>query len=32
VGYRSFDVYYLVDDDEGALTMKGLYFGGTVRF
>lgn len=32
VGYRSFDVYYLVDEDEGALTMKGMYFGGTVRF
>ena len=32
VGYRSFDVFYRVDGDEGALTMKGLYFGGVVRF
>lgn len=33
LGYRSFDVYYLVDDeDEGTLTLKGLYLGGVVRF
>ena len=31
-GYRSIDVSYLVDFDSGALTFKGLYFGGTVRF
>jgi hypothetical protein len=31
-GYRSFDVYYLVDNDEGSLVLKGLYFGGVVRF
>lgn len=31
-GYRSFDVFYKVDDDEGELKMKGLYFGGVVRF
>lgn len=32
VGYRSFTVYYKVDDDEGDLKLKGLYFGGVVRF
>jgi hypothetical protein len=31
-GYRSFDVFYLVDDDEGQLTLRGLYFGGVARF
>jgi hypothetical protein len=31
-GYRSFDVYYLVDKDEGSLTLKGIYIGGVVRF
>jgi hypothetical protein len=31
-GYRSFDVLYKVDSDEGELKMKGLYFGGVVRF
>jgi hypothetical protein len=31
-GYRSFDVFYKVDDDEGELLLKGLYFGGVVRF
>lgn len=31
-GYRSFDVFYKVDSDEGSLTMKGPYFGGVVRF
>ncbi len=31
-GYRSFDVFYRVDGDEGELKMKGLYFGGVVRF
>lgn len=31
-GYRSFNVHYLVEEDEGSLKMKGLYFGGTVRF
>ncbi|MBA3231338.1 MAG: hypothetical protein H0T05_00805 [Acidobacteria bacterium] len=31
-GYRSFDVFYRVDDDQGALVLKGLYFGGVVRF
>lgn len=31
-GYRSFDVFYKVDTDEGELKMKGIYFGGVVRF
>jgi hypothetical protein len=31
-GYRSFDVFYHIDKDEGSLTLKGLYFGGVVRF
>jgi hypothetical protein len=33
VGYRSFDVFYFIEDeDEGKLTLKGLYFGGVLRF
>jgi hypothetical protein len=33
VGYRSFDVFYFIDDeDEGKFNLKGLYFGGVVRF
>jgi len=32
LGYRSFDVFYRVKDDEGAMTIKGPYFGGVVRF
>jgi hypothetical protein len=31
-GYRSFDVFYHVDEDEGQLKLKGLYFGGLIRF
>ena len=31
-GYRSFDVFYHIKKDEGALTVKGIYFGGIVRF
>lgn len=31
-GYRSFDVFYHVDEDEGSLVMKGIYFGGVIRF
>lgn len=31
-GYRSFDVFYRIEEDEGELTLKGLYFGGVVRF
>jgi len=32
LGYRSFDMSYKVDDDEGTLKIKGPYFGGVVRF
>ena len=32
VGYRSIDVDYLVDSEEGALKFKGPYFGGVLRF
>lgn len=33
LGYRSFDVFYLIDDeDEGTLKLKGIYFGGVARF
>ncbi|HUR35264.1 MAG TPA: hypothetical protein VM032_15780 [Vicinamibacterales bacterium] len=31
-GYRSFDVFYHIDEDEGDLRLRGLYFGGVVRF
>jgi len=31
-GYRRLTVFYHVDEDEGDLKMKGLYFGGVVRF
>jgi hypothetical protein len=32
VGYRSFDVLYKIKADEGELKLRGLYFGGVVRF
>jgi len=32
VGYRSFNVYYRLKHDEGNLDLKGLYFGGALRF
>ena len=32
LGFRSFDVFYKFEDDEGELNLKGLYFGGVVRF
>ena len=32
LGYRSFDVFYRVDTDEGELKVKGPYLGGVVRF
>lgn len=32
LGYRSFDVFYKIEEDEGELKLKGLYFGGTIRF
>lgn len=31
-GYRSFDVFYKVEQDTGTLKLKGLYFGGVARF
>ena len=31
-GYRRLTVFYRVDNDEGDLKVKGLYFGGTLRF
>ena len=31
-GYRSFDVFYKVKEDNGTMTLKGLYFGADVRF
>ena len=32
VGYRSFDVTYKVNLDNGTMKLKGLYFGGVARF
>lgn len=32
VGYRTFNVFYHVKEDEGELLLKGLYIGGVVRF
>ena len=32
LGYRSFDAYYKVKQDTGTLKLKGIYFGGVVRF
>lgn len=32
IGYRSVIADYLVDEDTGDLKMKGMYFGGFVRF
>ena len=32
VGYRSFDVFYKVERDNGTLKLKGIYFGGVARF
>ena len=31
-GYRSLTVFYQIETDAGDLKMKGLYFGGAVRF
>jgi hypothetical protein len=31
-GYRSFDVLYKVNKDNGTMKLKGLYFGGVARF
>ena len=32
LGYRSFDVYYKVKQDQGTMTLKGPYFGAVARF
>lgn len=32
IGYRSLDLGYLVEEDSGTLKMKGIYFGGVVRY
>ena len=32
IGYRSLDVGYIVDSDQGDFKMKGIYFGGVVRY
>jgi hypothetical protein len=32
VGFRSIDIGYRFKQDEGAFTMKALYFGGVVRY
>ena len=32
LGYRSLDVGYIVDKDQGDFKMKGIYFGGVVRY
>ena len=32
IGYRRIDVNYLVDRDRGDFKMKGIYFGGVVRY
>jgi hypothetical protein len=31
-GYRTLDVGYLIKTDSGAFTLKGLYFGGVLRY
>jgi hypothetical protein len=31
-GYRSIDVGYLIESDQGDFKMSGLYFGGVVRY
>ena len=32
LGYRSFDVLYIAETDNGSLRLRGIYFGGVVRF
>lgn len=32
IGYRSLDLGYIVEEDSGTLKMKGIYFGGVVRY
>jgi hypothetical protein len=31
-GFRSFDIDAVIDDDSGAMTLKGFYFGAVARF
>jgi len=31
-GFRSIDVGYLIKEDAGSFTLKGLYFGGVLRY
>lgn len=31
-GYRSIDMAFSLDDDSGAVKLKGMYFGGVLRF
>ncbi len=32
IGYRSLDLGYVIEDDQGNLKAKGIYFGGVVRY
>ena len=32
VGYRSFDLGYVVQDDTGSFELRGLYFGVVARY
>ena len=32
LGFRSFDVGYLVNKDSGSFVLRGLYFGAVARF
>ena len=32
IGYRRLDVGYVIDKDQGDFKMKGVYFGGVVRY
>jgi hypothetical protein len=32
LGYRSLDVGYLIEQDQGDFKMRGIYFGGVVRY
>jgi hypothetical protein len=32
MGFKSIDVFYALDEDEGTLKFSGLYFGGVIRY
>ena len=32
IGYRSLDLGYIIDNDQGNFKAKGIYFGGVVRY